>query len=512
MGLGRFNVALITSAALVACSGGDAALGERCSSHGDCASDLQCLHDRCVPTCIRAPDCGDGYACDEDQHCVIAEGQNGDSCASEVDCAPGLSCKIDDVEEDGRVISSCAATDPGAPEGASCTTGADCRNGNCELGRCIDLCADTRDCARGSTCNTIPFGTTADWTTFAGCLPSRGTITYSVPYSSMRPVPLAVPSSAAQVSLVMSVDDPALRVGAEAVRSPGAGTPLFTHCTTCNGDFIAELEALAGQPVRHSPGHGQSVLAMPSRPEVALETGIYAVDIAAKTASGASTTTIPRITSVIRLDGAVRLNLHFYFLDLTEHPCREATLNQTLNGQTAAEASFFQSDYLEPLRQIFSPTGISFGEITYEDITNRPELDGLDVKDVGALLTLGTHADGVNIFFVRTMSPVGIQGFAPGPGPSLAGTRQSGIVVSADTLCYRSWSDVARLTAHEIARYMGLYRNRELRANLEDPIADSPSSPTDPATENNLMFFSELGGTSLSRGQIDILLRSPVLR
>jgi hypothetical protein len=128
------------------------------------------------------------------------------------------------------------------------------------------------------------------------------------------------------------------------------------------------------------------------------------------------------------------------------------------------------------------------------------------------LLTLGKYADGVNIFFVRTMSPVGIQGFAPGPGPGLAGTRQSGVVVSADTLCYRSWSNVARLTGHEIARYMGLYRNRELRANLEDPIADSPSAEADPATENNLMFFSELGGTSLSRGQIDILLRSPALR
>jgi hypothetical protein len=78
-------------------------------------------------------------------------------------------------------------------------------------------------------------------------------------------------------------------------------------------------------------------------------------------------------------------------------------------------------------------------------------------------------------------------------------------VIGLDTLCYRSWQDVARLTAHEIARYMGLYDNVEIDQNV-DPILDSDTS------SSNLMFYSELGGTDLSNGQRDILSRSPVLR
>jgi hypothetical protein len=85
----------------------------------------------------------------------------------------------------------------------------------------------------------------------------------------------------------------------------------------------------------------------------------------------------------------------------------------------------------------------------------------------------------------------------------------SGVVVGLDTLCYRSWKQLARLTAHEIARYMGLYRNVEqdpLQPVLHtDPISDSDMSST------NLMFYSELGGADLSAGQADILSRSAVL-
>jgi hypothetical protein len=111
------------------------------------------------------------------------------------------------------------------------------------------------------------------------------------------------------------------------------------------------------------------------------------------------------------------------------------------------------------------------------------------------------------VFFVRTLSPVGLQAISPNPGPAgLANTRQSGVVIGLDTLCYRSWPQLARLTAHELARYMGLYNNIELDPAHVDPIADSDMSIS------NLMFYSELGGVFLSDGQREILSRSPVLR
>ena len=89
------------------------------------------------------------------------------------------------------------------------------------------------------------------------------------------------------------------------------------------------------------------------------------------------------------------------------------------------------------------------------------------------------------------------------------------IVIGLDTLCFRSWQQLARLTAHEIARYMGLSHNIELATDdmgmpYHDLIGDTPESGDE--TTNNLMFFSELGGTDISPGQRDILTRSGVLR
>src|SRR5262245_23319307 len=83
---------------LCGCPGGDGAIGDRCSGHGDCSGPLQCVQSTCVPRCERAPDCGDGYACSDDGLCVAATGQTGDLCRSEVQCRPGLACQIEGSE------------------------------------------------------------------------------------------------------------------------------------------------------------------------------------------------------------------------------------------------------------------------------------------------------------------------------------------------------------------------------------------------------------------------------
>jgi hypothetical protein len=82
---------------------------------------------------------------------------------------------------------------------------------------------------------------------------------------------------------------------------------------------------------------------------------------------------------------------------------------------------------------------------------------------------------------------------------------QSGVIVALDSLCYQPWDQLARLTAHEIAKYMGLYENVDLDGN-PDPISDTDSST------NNLMFNSVLGGTALSPDQRSILAHSVVLQ
>jgi hypothetical protein len=77
--------------------------------------------------------------------------------------------------------------------------------------------------------------------------------------------------------------------------------------------------------------------------------------------------------------------------------------------------------------------------------------------------------------------------------------------VSIETLCYRGWPDLARATAHQLGHFMGLYRNREPDGHV-DPIPDSDDS------SDNLMYFSEFGGITLSAGQGDVLKLFPGLR
>jgi hypothetical protein len=482
---------------LAGCSSGG--IGDRCSDHGDCDSTLQCVQGVCVPRCERAPECGDGYACDPNGICRQATGQVGDSCASQVDCSAGLACELDDAPNGGQLGASCQPEAPGSPAGETCALDTDCRSGTCALGHCVDLCTDTRDCPAGTSCTQMP-RIEAQGAMFGGCLQSIGLVQWSIPISRIpQTAYLPIPASASSVAVTFSVDDPNQKVGVIKMTSP-------------TGDVLIEDPThYFTNAVRHQPELAQSVLAMPSSvsadmPNPPLAPGAYVMDVTSISADGVRPgSATPSVTAVIKVDPSVLLDLHFYFLDIDDHPCAQA-FGPTLDAAQAQTASFFQTDFIGQLRSVFEHGGVSLGTLTYEDLRNHPELDGLDVANAAALLALGAHDTGVNVFFVRTLSPVGLQAFGPNPGPAgLASTRQSGIIISLDTLCYRSWATLARLTAHELARYMGLYDNIDLDGN-PDPIFDSDTTST------NLMFYSELGGADLSSGQRWILGKSTVLR
>lgn len=499
--------------ALGGCPGGNTSVGESCDRHGDCADGLQCLQDVCTPKCLRAPDCGDGYSC-AGGICTPATKRHGDSCESEVDCERGLSCQIDgDRVVNGRLTASCLEQKVAAPAGDACVEDNECRNGTCALGRCVDLCRTTHDCAAGTHCMAIPrinAGRGAEGELFNGCFLTQGVATWQIPvHQPNSKIYFPVPSDALHASLVLSVPD-GNAVGAYRVVAPDR-TTVFQMCsdpenTTCPGsEFISQFFK---NPVRHRRENSTAVLAMPSSPALAdaLQPGAYQVSLSSFTKDGGASSVIPRVTAIVRLGGAPFLDLHFHFLDLEDHPCQEAFGDATLDQSTAPSASPFQRDYLGPLRGIFESAGITIGMIDYTDIKGSPQLASIALSDADELLKLGKHAQGINVFFVRNLAPIGIQAYSPSPGPAgIGGTRRSGIIIGLDVLCYRDWKQLARLTAHEIARYMGLYRNVEI-SGQEDPIADSTPS------DANLMFYSELGNTFLSPGQRDILLRSPALR
>lgn len=551
---------LSTSAILVAltgCPGGGAGIGDSCGGSDDCASKLQCLNSRCVPLCERAPECGDGYSCDKGI-CVVAHGQAGDKCKSEVDCAPGLSCQINGAEVDieSRLVASCTAQNLlGRPAGAACDDDDACRNGTCELGHCVDLCRDTTDCPIEASCMTVP-RVAANGELFSGCLPSRGAITWPIPVTSASAqILLPVPSGAVSAELVMSVDDPGQKVGVERVLDPCGCTRYTVPCpflagqsdpTTCTdivaaNEFYSQLPGsgatggsgaaasicgtptscnAAGEPVvnriRHLPAFGRSVLLMPSisRPGE-LKLGAYQIQVSSFWPDNSPGSAVPRVSAVIRIGQGDALELHFFFLDLEDHPCAAATAGATLDAASAKLPGYFQTDYLGELREVFGRAGFGIDDASYEDIRDHHALDGLDIADAGSLLALGRYPRGVNVFFVRSLSPIGVEVFGPNPGPAgLSGTPESGIVIALDTLCYRSWQEVARLTAHALARYMGLYHNVEPRDPAQGP--DDPSwqdlIPDSDTSNTNLMYFSERMGTELSAGQRDALSRSAVLR
>jgi hypothetical protein len=305
-----------------------------------------------------------------------------------------------------------------------------------------------------------------------------------------------------------------------------AGTRLYSlPCSPFDPscDPISAGDTYFGNPLRHLPAFGQSVLAIPTGSAPTLSPGVYQINVASFRSDDSPGSASPRLTAVVRIGTGVTLDLHFFFLDLSDHPCAGQTDNAPLDAAAAQTAAFFQFDYLynkdNGLQAIFGAAALALGDVTYDDIKNHPELDGLDIADAGSLFKLGKYQTGINVFFVRSLSPIGLQAFGPNPGPAgLGGTRQSGIVIGLDTLCYRKWSELARLTAHELARYMGLYHNVELEtpqhASWRDQIDDDDGG--DPTT--NLMFFSESGsldlraGSVLSAKQRELLTRSAVLR
>ena len=512
---------------LAGCPGGNGGLGEACHGNDDCGGGLQCFASQCAPRCQRAPDCGDGYACDDNGLCKLATGQRGDLCSSEVDCAPSLACRIDGAAIDPathHLQATCLEQARMRLSGDTCIQDSDCRNWTCALGRCVDLCRQPRDCALGETCVEIP-RVDANGALFAGCLPTQGSLSWSIPVTApAAEVLLPVPAVARSVELVMAVDDPTQKVGAQRVLSPIGATIYTQPCSPllstadqpCEDNDAADQyfgnfdpgRPDTGNQVRHRAALGQSVLLMPSALTTPLATGDYVIKVASFRADGSGGSAIPRVTAVIKLDSGATLDLHFFFLDLTDHPCLDP--GAVLNAGSAVSGAF-QREYLAALRDVFTAPGVAIGDVTYEDITDRADLDGLDVANAGALLSLGRYATGINVFFVRSLSPLGIQAWGPNPGPAgLGGTPQSGIAIGLDTLCYRRWPAVARLTAYEIARYMGLYHNVELgtarHPTWRDPISDSGD------TSSNLLYFSAAGGTELSAGQAALLLRSAVLR
>jgi hypothetical protein len=549
---------LMFLAALVGCRGG-AGLGETCGSNDDCDSSLQCVSGICHPRCERAPECGDGYAC-VNGLCEAAHGNPGDPCLGQSDCIAGQTCQINgaEVDQNNRLLASCGPVNPqGRPTGKPCRGDEDCHGRTCELGHCVQLCRNTTDCAQGTSCMTIP-RVAVGGELFEGCLPMPSTVTWDIPVTSpSAQLLLPVPSNAVSAELVLSVDDPGQQVGVASVLNSCGCTRYTVPCTfqpgadpNCTALLAAEQfygqdpsagtipiprdvvgEAAASvcgltscnstsgpgfNHFRHLPDRGRSVLLMPTIPQNSeLPYGAYQIQVSSFWPDNSPGSAVPHVTAVVRIGTGKTLDLHFFFLDLEDHPCAAMTGNATLSAGAAASAMFFQQDYLGEINRVFNRIGLTV-TADYRDISDRHALDGLDVGDLGSLFALDSGATGINVYFVRSLSPLGTEVSGPTPGPAgVGGTAASGIAIALDTLCYRDWPAVARLTAHAIGHYMGLYHNVEPPDPVQGP-NDPPwhdlARDTDESNTNLMYYSARHDGADLTVDQTYILIRSPVLR
>ncbi len=490
--------------ALLACEPNRASIGEACDDNGDCAAHLQCLQNACSPLCDNNAECGDGFTCTPDGLCEEIISSIGESCDRELDCGPGQTCRLADAPDDEHQLpATCQPDQAGGVTGSPCDDDSECRNHLCSLGHCTELCTTENDCPSGMGCAVMP-RTKAANVPFHGCLQEGGTLSFDFHLASPHELlSVPVPNTARSFAVVARISNEQQLVGAASVYSP-SGSQLY-HTPNSEQEFYENA-------LRHTPTQRISTLLIPNTPDVPLEQGVYEIEISSFLSTNLSVTgtAVPEVSVIYKLDDADRLDLHLRFLNLQDHPCAQAKDLDVIDAQSAQESNSFRLNFVEALRAIFAQANIEIGLVTYGDIPLRGDLDGLQKEDLPKLLELSDQPTGITIYFVRSITPAGIQAIAggtPGP-PRQPGTAASGIAVSYDTLCYRGWQDVARATAHEIGRYMGLYRNRQPDPDAlwPDPIKDSP------ADTDNLMFYGEFGGRKLSEGQGAVLRLNPGLR
>jgi hypothetical protein len=448
--------------------------------------------------CTVDRDCGEGYFCATSHACEPVVSFVGQPCTRENDCGPGQTCALEAIDidhDDGvpdKLVATCQFERAGRDPGARCAFDGDCTAGACVVGRCASLCVADDDCVSAQTCATVPrtLGPTGEGL-FAACVTASGVAQAELPVGRDGSVDVPVPSNVRSFTIVTDAPDADSLAGLARLESPN-GAVLYQ--STDNPDDYWT------QPVRYVPLPQTSSLRVPTSTSAAVELGVYRAQ-----ARAFAPGRLPRVTVVYRLgtDGHV-LDVNVHLVDLAGHPCPGAAL---IAADTDDPASPFNQQFLRAWRGALAPAGLSIGAVQVSDLVGHPELDAIDSNDeLAALLALGEPgAPALDVFVVRSIYPLGVSAVVSStPGPLVAGTRHSGVVLSADALCTHGWTTMGQLAARATARYLGLHESVDVDDH-RDPLASTDDS------QDNLLYF-RLQATDLTTEQADILRRSPLLR
>jgi len=186
---------------------------------------------------------------------------------------------------------------------------------------------------------------------------------------------------------------------------------------------------------------------------------------------------------------AQKVDVHLIFVGVEA----ESGLNAT-----AADENAVLTAALERVDQLWSAAGLSIGTVTYEDfggdVDTYNSVDG--DREFGDLLRTANNDDApvIPVFLVSAITDddgATILGLAAGPPGAAAtgGNSKGGAVVTVGSVVDGDSDTFARILAHELLHFMGLFHPIAKDGSETDPIGDTPSCTND--ADGNGTYSSE---------------------
>jgi hypothetical protein len=318
-------------------------------------------------------------------------------------------------------------------------------------------------------------------------------------------IPVAVEEGT--VGLMIRADAPndRFRIAVELLGPDGA----LLACEACPG-------AAAVGEVRD--GRGTTQMPSTDRPGWELEPGRYSFRVRATPTLDEvpEPGTTVDVTATLRSDAAAAvqrfLDLHFVYLP-----------GCGLTTEIAETAPEF-AEMLDVIAEAMAPTGVRIGHVTQRN-WNRPGFSYISTWDQAGNLFRSSEMLGLpralNVYCVAgfeapLIPAVGLSGGIP--GPSVNGTRDSGILVRTSPLftCHECLPAFGSLFAHEIGHYLGLYHTTEANLAEEDPFGDTPRCTAAdlrrcPDWDHVMFPVIHMANRTWSAGQIETVRAHPMV-
>jgi hypothetical protein len=471
---------------------------------------------------------------------------DGQPCVSDADCENGF-CAADGEQspEDGEPLAlACRCEIEGREGGDSCRRASDCARGVCLLtGTCADPCDAESDCAGIEACRTVHARTSdAALQPVKACvalssLPDGGESDNEIKAGFMDGTGSAQLGLSAVKSRALFVLE---HLAAEAwpaftvCRTPVCVEKLETRDAEPTVLFDADLYSRPWQGDEEAPlnpvGTGTVMVAnqshpvailLPNGPRSVTSDRGYRVEIGWEDRREIETRDL-RLTRITNRRPGTLLDLNVFYVGGKEW------------APTGDREPPMLKEALRGMEEIYEPVGIGIGEIRQFPVTGKlkDELEFIDIRfgvyaKLQELFSLSAGARGpaVNLFFVRHIQEaMAISGGTPGP-MGMHGTGGSGIAVSTDK--FDDADTLAKVIAHELGHYLGLFHPVELEGFVLDPLPDTPECRLDNDTNENgyldpnecvgigagnLMFPVMSGGTTITDDQAEVLRSAAILR